>query len=442
MASRMSDVRAPLSGWTPLLDGVDAERALGAIKRLATALVEHQSVSDSRHERRHPASLGYGYAGQAIFLAELSRNGFGQEYGAAALKLLNQAIEQLTRSELPPDLFRGVAGIGLAAELLRPLWESGTDGDPLEAVDDFLCDGLEDPALESEFMHGLAGIAVYGVQRQQTSSGQRLLQQAVAALSRRSQREEDRAWWLYSPTALAALRASVRESGDQHLMEVVSSPNVQKFGVAHGMSGIVGACAYVAQKAADHSAAEAAMLAAAGLKWTNDQVARVSGGGRALPRFAGTQIPETQRGWCNGRLGSAATLYFAARRIGDQTAEEQFWRMLLLECAEGPDSLGLKHARNPMLCHGHAGWAHVFNRLYQATRDETMELTARRWFQALLNLHDRSEGIGGFAVREVEQEPLKVAGLLMGVAGIGLALIAAVGNLSPSWDVVLCLGET
>ena len=50
----------------------------------------------------------------------------------------------------------------------------------------------------------------------------------------------------------------------------------------------------------------------------------------------------------------------------------------------------------PMFCHGHAGRAHLFDRLYQASGDELFADTARYWLRQTLDLRRAGQGFGGF----------------------------------------------
>jgi hypothetical protein len=95
------------------------------------------------------------------------------------------------------------------------------------------------------------------------------------------------------------------------------------------------------------------------------------------------------------------------------------------------------------LCHGAAGLAHVFNRLFQASGEERLAAAARQWFRHVLEMPAHPDGIAGFAAWTHTDasgwhwHPDR--GFLTGAAGIGLALMAAVGAQEPAWDRVLLL---
>jgi len=91
-----------------------------------------------------------------------------------------------------------------------------------------------------------------------------------------------------------------------------------------------------------------------------------------------------------------------------------------------------------MLCYGTAGLAHIFNRLHQATRERVFRNAARAWLERTLELRRNGRGIAGFAALDTTPagERIWVAepGILMGAAGTGLALLAALTPRKPSWD--------
>jgi hypothetical protein len=93
------------------------------------------------------------------------------------------------------------------------------------------------------------------------------------------------------------------------------------------------------------------------------------------------------------------------------------------------------------LCHGAAGLGHLFNRMFQATGDACLAEAARFWFEQTLQMRRPGRGVGGYEARHLDGDR-KVTwkadpGLLMGAAGIALALLAATTSVEPEWDRVL-----
>lgn len=119
-----------------------------------------------------------------------------------------------------------------------------------------------------------------------------------------------------------------------------------------------------------------------------------------------------------------------------------WWRLALRiaqqAAARPPEQAGIRDAG---LCHGAAGLGHLFNRMYQATGAPALRDAARFWLVRTLEMRQPGCGIAGFAAyRHPGSETLRWMGhasLLIGAAGIALALLAAATPVEPAWDRML-----
>jgi hypothetical protein len=96
------------------------------------------------------------------------------------------------------------------------------------------------------------------------------------------------------------------------------------------------------------------------------------------------------------------------------------------------------------LCHGAFGNAHIFRRLYGATRDDCFLEAALRWVRAGFAMRREGLGLAGFRawspVRsdEPQRDPwVAEPGLLEGICGIGLVLLGLISSVEPKWDEAL-----
>jgi len=139
--------------------------------------------------------------------------------------------------------------------------------------------------------------------------------------------------------------------------------------------------------------------------------------------------------WCYGDLGIAAALLSAARGAEVRSWEDQAIRIARSSAARPFETTRTIDAT---LCHGAAGNAHFFNRLHQATGDEELGRAAVEWYERTLQFRRPGEGAAGFLARvsagagKAEWRPEE--GMLNGIAGIGLALLAALTGEDPAWD--------
>jgi hypothetical protein len=91
------------------------------------------------------------------------------------------------------------------------------------------------------------------------------------------------------------------------------------------------------------------------------------------------------------------------------------------------------------LCHGAAGLAHLYNRIYQATDNGNIGEIACTWLCKTMAMQKAGTGSAGFAMRRTGSEFARVAdtSLLVGESGVGLALLAGAISTAPNWDRVL-----
>src|SRR6185436_19195440 len=97
--------------------------------------------------------------------------------------------------------------------------------------------------------------------------------------------------------------------------------------------------------------------------------------------------------------------------------------------------------RDPGVCHGAAGLAHLFNRFWQASGEEVFAEAARFWIGRTLELRVPGAEIAGFRAWHAQPVPqgewIAEPGFLEGATGIGLVLLAAVSTVEPEWDRIL-----
>jgi lantibiotic biosynthesis protein len=142
---------------------------------------------------------------------------------------------------------------------------------------------------------------------------------------------------------------------------------------------------------------------------------------------------ESRLAWCKGDLGVAISLLQGARATANREWEKKAIEVLLYTAVrKGAKKQGLIDAG---LCHGMAGIAHIYNRIYQQTGIADFRESALYWLEQTLDLAAFADGCAGFkAFRSQKQGWIADTGLLEGIAGIGLAMLAAVSPLPPNWD--------
>lgn len=156
-----------------------------------------------------------------------------------------------------------------------------------------------------------------------------------------------------------------------------------------------------------------------------------------------SQYPDLQKsrlGWCYGDLGVATALWRAGK-----TMEKEYWKKKALEIFEFNTTRTALESNNVMdavICHGTAGIAQIFRRMHLETGNQKFLDTSTYWIQETLKMAKWEDGVAGYKCWLGKDYGGwgKSYSFLEGIAGIGLALLAAIGEESFSdWDEIILL---
>jgi len=373
--------------FTPVLDGPDAEAAIGAAERIAAALPSRGSPD-----------LATGCAGFAVAHAALHMLRPDRGHGQRALDAMNAAAQGISGEPLWPGLWDGICGVAWAATYLQHCGLLDAADDPAAAIDTALANGLTRGWGRSmDVVSGLAGVIAYLVERLPRPAAAAALPIALQRLETAAEQTPHGLLWRTPPAELTDDERARAPDG------------VHFLGVAHGAAGIAAAVARVVAAGVDAERGRRLVRGACS--------AILAHGGP--PATAGE--PEPPRGsWCHGAPAVSAALLSAARALGDEALQQQAKEIASASAARGLEAGGL--SEDGGLCHGPAGAAHLHARLYQHTGDGASRAAAQLW-----------------AARALASEPPREPGLLQGRAGHALALAAAASAAEPGWDRPLLL---
>lgn len=414
--------------WQPLLEGHARDQALAVVQEIAIALQPHslQGTVDATAENTpYRLGLGYGLAGIALFYAYLARTGLQPEARDLAEAYLDEAIEGPAQQVMIPALFNGFTGIAWAHAHVRQRLFGERHRGSLTAIDEALITLVRRWQWPAKFdvLLGLSGIGVYALDRLPQRAGHVLVELIVQRLDELGEHQGEQRAWFTPPEGIA------------HIPEGEFC-----FGMAHGTAGVMAFLARAAVAVPTVTAQASRMLEAATAFVLTHQLASDVGAG--LPAWMsrdGQPSGPARLAWCYGAPGIAAALLAAARLTGHQK-----WESEAVHLALGAHARSSQHNRvmDATLCHGAAGVAHTCNRLAQATGDVRLAEVARHWFRRTLDeFRQPEQGVAGFLPyglghAEVDEVGTSAPepGLLLGAAGIGLALLAATTPIEPAWD--------
>jgi len=412
--------RTSAESWRPILSGGTAQQALQAVDAIAEAIA---SLDPPPGEP--VPSLGQGQAGLALLYTWLARTRRVPGADALARQCLDQAIDAASKQTMNVSLWGGFTGVAWAAELVDRLLDPDEE-DRNEVIDEALLRLLSRADAWSapyDLVVGLTGLGVYCLQRHPRPPATECLHLAVGRLQKRAQHDEHGLYWWTPP----------EEMFSQETREQYPSGRAD-LGVAHGVAGPVALLGGICGTGIDLTTARPLLEGA--VRWLL---------AHSIPTDAGPTFPvwvapgvqpwPARSAWCYGDPGIAAALLMAARGVGDAGWEQAAVALACRAAERPPAETGVVDA---CFCHGSAGLAHVFNRMYQATGEPTLGRAAVYWLERTLDFYRLARASGESWVQgsrdPARQEPWTGIDVVDGAAGVALVLLAATTAVEPMWD--------
>ena len=412
------DDASAASCWRPILSGTTAQQALQAVDAIA------ESITSLPGER--DPSLSKGQAGLALLYTWLAQTRRMPQADVLARQCLDQAIEAVSTKAMNASLWGGFTGVAWAADLVGRLLDPDAE-DRSETVDDALLRLLSraNPwSAPYDLVVGLTGLGVYALQRGPRPLAIECLCRVVERLHECAQHDEHGLYWWTPPAEIH------QESREQYPSGRVD------LGVAHGVAGVIallgGLCGAGAGQATARPLLEGAV------RWLLAHSVPTE----ADPTFPiwvapGFQPSPARCAWCYGDPGIAAALLMAARGAGDAGWEPAAVALACRAAARPASQTGVVNAS---FCHGAAGLAHLYNRMYQATGESKLRRAALYWLERTLDFYRLARDNGGPWVQgswdPAQRELWTWTGVdvVDGAAGVALVLLAAATSVEPAWD--------
>lgn len=230
-------------------------------------------------------------------------------------------------------------------------------------------------------IRGFAGWGLFGLERWPHPRAARALELIVDLLATRAEEVEDGIRWRTQPALLTEFQRSVHPDGYYNL------------GLAHGIPVIWYLLAHVSDRGI--RPVKASRLLHGSIEWVLSRRLKTEGPLSFPSVWSEKGIGRAALlAWCYGDLGIAAALWVAARCTGSRD-----WQSEAISIARNTKRLAIDEVRvsDTSLCHGAAGFAHVYNRFYNSTNDPTFGDAAGRWYEKTLAMRVPEGGIAGYA---------------------------------------------
>jgi lantibiotic modifying enzyme len=376
-------------------------------------------------EYRYPSLFG-GEMGDVIFFMYYYRYTGNEYWYDVAIDLLERIINGIEQQPYRGGFCTGLAGTFWGVEHL--IEQGNLDPDTRESLLDFdayfgqemvntMATGFFD------FLHGAMGIALYLLKRRQFNPEvDTYLNQTVALLYKNADNIDDRC---------AQWTAKLRETDESLILNI---------GLSHGMAGIVMLLVRFLKAGVQTDICSDLLHKSVSLLLTQEQ--DIDKYYSYFPTSS-TDFEASQRtsrlGWCYGDLGIGLSLLQAAGAAGQTTWADK--GMEVMNYATQRRELYKNGIFDAGLCHGSAGVAQVFQRMFIETGLPQFREAWQYWNEQTMQMFKPGLGVGGFLPFSKNLEPPMetTRNLLEGAAGIGLSLIHADSDILPDWDGCLLL---
>lgn len=422
----------PKRPWTRLVEGDTAESVWRVVERVAKATREPRAVIAQAKAVFEAdavglfASLSHGCAGAGLLHAYLHYATGDERHAETAVAHVETAAAMIDAHQTSSGLFGGFVGVSWVTRHLAGRLLEDSIG-LTDAIDAALLELLRQSPWPGSFdvISGLVGFGVYGMEGLPEAPASKIVSSAVARLAEIAEHSAAGTTWRTLPQHMSPERRGQAPGGLYNL------------GLAHGQPGVLRFLA-----SASAVTPRTRPLLADGVRWLMAQRLNQHQGsvfpGEIVP---GRPPTGTRLAWCYGDLGIGLALLASARALQHEALEEAACGFARDAARRDPTMSGVVDAG---LCHGSAGLALMFARLWHMTADREYASAARFWLERTLAFERPRSEQAPFLYQEVwpsngRLRPVGAVGFLNGAAGTALALLALVTDLEPEWDRVLLL---
>ncbi|MBK8192540.1 MAG: hypothetical protein IPK76_04840 [Lewinellaceae bacterium] len=409
-----------MDSWNIIMDAGNQNKAKALLDEIAYTI---QAGLAGEQE----ISLGAGAAGQLLFLCECLNGTFDPEGSIASL------LETLARTpDLQGGLSRGLAGIGLALKIIHDRYQI-PDEDLLNELYGYVrqFSGRDVQTGNYDYLAGYLGQCFFLLEDDLKPDNYKVLKMAAENLRRVAVPQTNGFGWI-SPYELQSFYKN-----EDVFTHPVKDCNL---GLSHGSAGII---MMLSSMKKAYPKLEISDLLDGAIEFLSNEESEENktNNGYYYKGYSGNMgnsFPG-RLAWCYCDLGISLMYFNLWETSGNGQYLERANRI-----AQSCACKSVEEARvvSAGLCHGFAGIAHLFNKIYQKTGDEIYRRTANYWFSALFDaLH--LDGPTGAHIRvstPAGDQPGHFPvgnGFMDGLSGIGLCLYSAISAQPPRWDKIL-----
>ena len=404
--------------WKKLEECSTNQKYSDKLEEIATILLDKKNLPEN--------SIGImgGQIGVAIFFFYYSQYTKDEKHYDYAMEILSDIFEKINEGYTYHTFAGGLAGVGWTLEHLakNDILEVDTD-EILNDLDPYIYKTMmmETDNNHYDYLHGAIGNSLYFQNRLQANGSKEYISELVNWLAEISEKEDD--------GAIKWLSVLDQEKGTKGY----------NLSLSHGMTSIISFLGKNYQLGINTENSKELLNGAVQylFKHTLDSDKFYS----TFPNAISSEKPLTNSrlAWCYGDLGMGMALWNASQRVNNNDlANKAVERFLHSTKRRKLDENSVVDAG---LCHGTAGIAHIYNRMYNFTGREEFKESAIYWLDETLKMAKFDDGFAGYKLWHTPELGgwTKESGLLEGIAGIGLTILSAISDIEPKWDECLLL---
>jgi len=394
--------------------------------------LEGMILSASRIEPGNGSDYGVtALADLALFLQQAASISTRSGVDDRARVLADAALELMAEQASHPHWIGGFPGTAWKLRLLHEGW-GGADADFTEAVDDVIKALLDAEHWRGPYdlISGVVGFGLYALEHPSESFRHALATRVIDHLDALKTSTSNGVTWHTHPDLLPPHQRQRYPDGYHNL------------GLGHGIAAIIGFLARCVQESIDPMRSEALLLATLdGFLEHQHKPGQTKEKDPHSVVFGNVaESPDESRAlaWCYGDFGICLTLARAGYVLNNQA-------LIQTAKAVADTCIGRRGERSDVvdagLCHGSAGAALIFHRLWQLFGAGRYAEASGYWLDQTLSFLQPEFEIssGVYTIEGVGASRKLMASLdgLTGMAGVGLTLLTCLHGVEIAWDAPL-----
>lgn len=413
-----------MNSWQPILEEHLYSKAESILKLIA------EKISNEL-DRQNNCNLIVGTSGQILFLNQY----YGKNIDLG--KHIERLFNDIRKNErIDCSLMNGLAGIGFALKIINdhtPLFQPVLFTNFYEYVRKLATKYIASGNFD--FMHGYLGACLFLLEEDNNGKNYDVFNASIKNLKMIAKPQLKGLGWISD----WEVKINYHNLSSQ-IDGVKLDCNI---GLSHGSPGII---LILAKLQSRYKQLHISSLLNAALECllNEESIVFKKKSGYYYPVYSGDlgKSSKGQLAWCYSDLGISIMYYKLWELTGEFELFERASR-IATSCAE--KKLNETPTMNSGLCHGAAGVAHMFNKIYQITKEEKYKICANYWYSVLFDkflvINKKTKIIQPIDLdkKTLERKILKDNGFLSGLAGIGLSINSVISPIKPNWDKLLLM---